>query len=44
VPLGNKIFTFTAVGAGEDLSGLTNPVAVVLTIGVNAGSTTASTL
>jgi hypothetical protein len=36
---GNKIFTFTAVGTSVDLSGLTNPVAVVLTIGVNTGST-----
>jgi hypothetical protein len=44
VPLGNNFFTFDAVGAGVDLTGLTNPVAVVLTIGVNAGSTIASTL
>ena len=40
VPLGNNIFTFNAVGTGVDLTGLTNPVSVVLTIGINAGTTT----
>ncbi len=39
VPLGNKIFTFTAVGTGVDLGGLSNPVVVVLTKGVNTGTT-----
>jgi hypothetical protein len=33
VPLGNNIFTFKAAGSGVDLTGLTNPVTVVLTIG-----------
>ncbi len=40
VPLGNNIFTFKAVGAGADLTGLTNPVTVVLTIGIDSGTTT----
>jgi hypothetical protein len=40
VPLGNNIFTFQAVGAGVDLTGLTNPVTVVLTIGIDSGTTT----
>jgi 6-phosphogluconolactonase len=40
VPLGNNIFTFKAEGAGANLTGLTNPVTVVLTIGNNSGSTT----
>jgi hypothetical protein len=40
VPLGNNIFSFNAVGAGVDLTGLTNPVTVVLTIGINSGTTT----
>jgi hypothetical protein len=39
VPLGNNIFTFNAQGAGVDLTGLTNPVTVVLTIGDDTGST-----
>jgi hypothetical protein len=39
VPLGNNIFTFNAEGKGGDLTGLTNPVTVVLTIGINSGST-----
>jgi hypothetical protein len=39
VPLGNNIFTFKAEGTGVDLTGLTNPVTVVLTIGDDAGST-----
>jgi hypothetical protein len=41
VPLGNNIFTFKAEGRGVDLTGLTNPVTVVLTIGIDSGSTTA---
>jgi hypothetical protein len=40
VPLGNNIFTFKIKGAGVDLTGLTNPVTVVLTIGVDSGTTT----
>jgi hypothetical protein len=40
VPLGNKRFTFNAAGTGVNLAGLTNPVTVVLTIGVNSGTTT----
>jgi len=39
VPLGNNIFTFNADGKGVDLTGLTNPITVVLTIGINSGST-----
>jgi hypothetical protein len=39
IPLGNNIFTFNAQGAGVDLTGLTNPVTVVLTIGDDTGST-----
>jgi DNA-binding beta-propeller fold protein YncE len=39
VPLGNNIFTFNAEGKGVDLTGLTNPVTVVLTIGTDSGST-----
>jgi len=39
VPLGNNIFTFNAVGTGVDLTGLTNPVTVVVTIGDDTGST-----
>ena len=41
VPLGNNFFTFKAQGAGVDLTGLTNPVTVVLTIGNDSGSTSA---
>jgi 6-phosphogluconolactonase len=40
VPLGNKSFTFKAEGTGANLTGLTNPVTVVLTIGINSGATT----
>ena len=40
VHLGNNIFTFNAEGKGVDLTDLTNPVTVVLTIGVNTGTTT----
>jgi hypothetical protein len=40
VPLGNNIFTFEAEGTGVDLTGLTNPVTVVLTIGIDSGTTT----
>jgi len=39
VPLGNKMFTFKAQGTGVDLTGLFNPVTVVLTIGDDTGST-----
>jgi 6-phosphogluconolactonase (cycloisomerase 2 family) len=39
VPLGNNIFTFKAKGTDADLTGLTNPVTMVLTIGVDSGST-----
>jgi 6-phosphogluconolactonase len=39
VPLGNNIVTFNAEGKGVDLTGLTNPVTVVLTIGTDSGST-----
>ena len=38
-PLGNKNFRFAAVGTGVDLTGLTNPVTVVLRIVTNAGTT-----
>jgi hypothetical protein len=41
-PPGNNIFTFKAEGTGVDLTALTNPVTVVLTIGIDAGSTTAT--
>jgi hypothetical protein len=41
VPLGNHIFTFDAEGKGVDLTALTNPVTVVLTIGIDSGSTPA---
>jgi hypothetical protein len=41
VPLGNNLFTFKAVGSGVDLTRLTNPVTVVLTIGIDSGTTTA---
>jgi hypothetical protein len=40
VPLGNNLFTFKAVRAGVDVTGITNPVTVVLTIGINTGTTT----
>jgi 6-phosphogluconolactonase len=40
LPLGNNIFTFRAVGTDVDLTGLTKPVTVVLTIGINSGATT----
>ena len=39
VPLGNKIFTFKAEGKGVNLTSLTNPVTVLLTIGDDTGST-----
>jgi DNA-binding beta-propeller fold protein YncE len=39
IPLGNNIFTFKAEGKGVDLTDLTNPVTVVLTIGTDSGST-----
>ena len=40
VPLGNNIFVFTAEGKGVNLTGLTNPVTVVLAIGMDSGTTT----
>jgi DNA-binding beta-propeller fold protein YncE len=40
IPLGNNIFTFMAEGTGVNLTGLTNPVTVVLTIGIDSGTTT----
>jgi hypothetical protein len=40
VPLGNNIFTIKAVGSGVDLTSLTNPVTVVLTIGIDTGAST----
>jgi DNA-binding beta-propeller fold protein YncE len=39
IPLGNNIFTFNAQGTGVDLTGLTNPVTVVATIGDDTGRT-----
>ena len=39
VPLPNNMFTFKAEGTGVDLTSLTNPVTVVLTIGIDSGST-----
>jgi hypothetical protein len=42
IPLGNNIFTFLAEGTGVNLTGLTNPVTVVLTIGDDTGSTAVS--
>jgi hypothetical protein len=39
VPLGNNIFIFKAEGTGVDLTGLTNPVTVVLTVGIDSGGT-----
>jgi len=38
VSLGNHNFRFGAMGTGVDLTGLTNPVTVGLTIGINAGT------
>jgi hypothetical protein len=42
VPLGNNIFTFKAEGTGAGLTGFTNPITVVLTIGIDSGTTTAT--
>jgi 6-phosphogluconolactonase len=39
VALGNNIFALAAESKGVDLTGLTNPVTVVLTVGANSGST-----
>lgn len=39
VPLGNNIFTFKAEGTGLNFTGLSNPVTVVLTVGIDSGST-----
>jgi hypothetical protein len=41
VALGNNIFALAAESKGVNLTGLTNPVTVVLTIGNDTGSTTA---
>jgi hypothetical protein len=41
VPLGNKMFTFQADARPVHLTGITKPVTVVLTIGINSGTTTA---
>ena len=41
VPLGNNMFTFKAEDTGVNLTGLANPVTVILTIGTDSGSTTA---
>ena len=38
IALGNNIFALAAENKGVDLTGLTNPVTVVLTIGDNTGS------
>ena len=38
VSLGNNIFRLAAVGTGVNLTGLTNPVTVVLTIGIDSGT------
>jgi hypothetical protein len=40
LPLGNNIFRFKTVGKDLDLTGHTTPVTVVLTIGINSGTTT----
>jgi hypothetical protein len=39
VPLGNNIFTFKALGTDVELTGPTNPVTEVLTIGINTTTT-----
>jgi hypothetical protein len=39
VALGNNIFTFNAEGTGVHFTGLTNPVTVLLTIGIHSGNT-----
>jgi 6-phosphogluconolactonase len=39
VALGNNLFIFNAKSRGVNLTGLTNPVAVVLTIGIDSGTT-----
>jgi hypothetical protein len=40
VALGNNIFALATESKGVNLTGLTNPVTVVLTIGIDTGSTT----
>jgi hypothetical protein len=42
VPLGNNIFTFKAEGTGVNLTGLKNRITVVLIIGIDSGTTTAT--
>jgi hypothetical protein len=39
VPLSANMFTFKVYGTGIDLGGLTEPVTVVLTIGIDSGTT-----
>jgi hypothetical protein len=39
VALGTNVFALAAESKGVNLSGLTNPVTVVLTVGYNSGST-----
>jgi hypothetical protein len=39
VPLGAEMFTFNVNGGGINLGGLTEPVTVVLTIGIDSGTT-----
>jgi hypothetical protein len=41
-PTGNSSFAFKVTAAGVNLSGLTNPIPVVLTIGDDTGSTAAT--
>jgi hypothetical protein len=43
VPLGNNMFTFKAEGTGVNLAGLRNPANIVLIIGSDSGTTTATT-
>ena len=40
MPLGKNIFALAAESKSVNLTGLTNPVTVVLTIGDNTGTTT----
>jgi 6-phosphogluconolactonase len=43
VPLGNNVFTFKAEGTSVGLTGLSNPMTVVLTIGTDSGSAVVNT-
>ena len=40
VPLGNNMFTFDAKGSGVDLGSPAVPITVILTIGIDSGTTT----